>query len=507
MARVYSRLFLLRKWFVDDTLILASWIFSTAVCVAYSLAAETPNLGDAVLVSGAGEAGQSTFSAEAHDAAHPYIMYTYLALIFYQMCLCLTKLSILAFYLRMFSSGSIERILAGATVVVVLLYGAPLLFLSIFQCHPSPGLFFGRAAKCFLFVPLLIASASLHTVTDAWLIIMIIPCVARLSLPPRQKAALAVVLSLSIFVIAASMTRLQLSLHANYRPSGAGVRVSNTLAFFIMTVLECDIALMCATAPTLRPMVAYLWPRWGMGENHPPEGEGGLGQGDGSGNLTMVSYHGYPWTEPNTTAAGGSKNGSAGTFERLVNRNNESQPANASKSILASPADMEMAMPTPPTPAFMNRTPTTLSLRSFMSSITTKSRTATTPGRGDDREGLLRDEEERNNGDEGAGDGLSKRGSSVGFEGYHDQYLGYGEEKKSRTTLKSKSSSRRSGLGDGLWGDSQESFVLGMNDPASPKRLSPVPGTEYPSITEPEAAKTAGNTPDEKSGGTNLDGS
>ena len=77
--------------------------------------------------------------------------------------------------------------------------------------------------------------------------------------------ALAAVLSLSVFVIAASLTRLQLALHAGFRPpgsgggsgsdtagagAGSGVHgVSNTLAFYIMTVLECDLAIVCASAP------------------------------------------------------------------------------------------------------------------------------------------------------------------------------------------------------------------------------------------------------------------
>ena len=42
---------LLRKWFVDDTLIVLAWVFSTAVCVVYSVAAETPNIRQAVMLT------------------------------------------------------------------------------------------------------------------------------------------------------------------------------------------------------------------------------------------------------------------------------------------------------------------------------------------------------------------------------------------------------------------------------------------------------------------------
>lgn len=212
LARVWSRLLLLRKWFRDDTLILAAWLCSTAVCAAYAIAAQTPNLDNAVLRGGSSGSG----------GGGAYSLTTYLGLIFYQLALLLTKLSILSFYLRMFSSRPVERALALATVGVVVAYGVPLLAISILQCPPpsSSGDGFSSfprptTGKCFAFTPLLIASASLHTATDAWLIALVAPCVSRLAIPRGQKAALAAVLSLGVFVIAASLTRLQLSLRGD----------------------------------------------------------------------------------------------------------------------------------------------------------------------------------------------------------------------------------------------------------------------------------------------------
>ena len=480
LARMWSRLRLLGTWFPDDTLIVLAWVFSTAVCVVYSIAAVTPDIRQAVVLTtsigdggdaGGGGGGLIDYDAEA---IQPYMLRTYLGLIFYQLCLCLTKLSILAFYLRMFYPRPLERRLAWATVAFVLAYGVPLLAMSIFQCHPAPGQFFGAPMRCFGFTPLLIASASLHTATDAWLIVMVIPCIIRLDLPPRQKLALAVVLSLSIFVIAASLTRLQLSLHANYRPAGSGVQVANTLGFFVMTILECDIALICASAPTLRPLIARLWPKMGMGEpvlrrrsrrRRRRISRFGLGSDrddddddDNSVNLTtVVSYHGYPWVERRRQQDG---------------RSPSAPPLPRSKSgSLADVAAVGHCPPAPPAPAF-HRTPTTLSLRSFMSSMAPRSRGVMTAG-GD------RDAEDRANLLD-----LESRRSSVGFEGYHDQYLGYGEEKKGR----SRSGSKLSALGGGgggynRWTGSQESFVLGLNDPASPTRMSPVSPTRMSPVS------------------------
>ncbi|KLU81984.1 integral membrane protein [Magnaporthiopsis poae ATCC 64411] len=46
--------------------------------------------------------------------------------------------------------------------------------------------------------------------------------------------------------------------------------------------------------------------------------------------------------------------------------------------------------------------------------------------------------------------------------------------------------SKRAG-GGGEWSHSQESFVLGMNDPASPHRLSPISGFSGQTLADPDS--------------------
>ncbi|KAK1580718.1 uncharacterized protein LY79DRAFT_636443 [Colletotrichum navitas] len=299
-SRVVCRTWVTRKWFLDDTLMFLSWLFSTALCVVYAITALTPWL-----------LGAPVDGASSILDANPYIMRTYLGLIYYQLSLCLTKLSILAFYMRVFACRPRERFLARAGVVFVFLYSVPMLLMSFLQCHPGPGLFFGQPMMCFNFPDLLISSASLHSATDAGLIVMVIPTVRRLDIPHRQKVALGAVMSLGIFVIVASMVRLQLSLHLQYRPDSAAVR--NTLGFFVMTVLECNVALICASAPTLRPLLAKLFPRWMNSAQRRRSLEPSTGQ---SFDLTSLTYNGYPWAAPgsrSSAAAGRSRNGSVGS--------------------------------------------------------------------------------------------------------------------------------------------------------------------------------------------------
>ncbi|KAI8199475.1 hypothetical protein K4K52_008910 [Colletotrichum sp. SAR 10_76] len=332
-ARIASRLWVIRKWFLDDTLIFLSWLFSTALCIVYGITATTPSLLAA------------PSEASLLEDVNPYIMRTYLGLIYYQLCLCLTKFSILAFYLRVFVSRPRERLFAWGTVVFVLMYSVPMLLMSFLQCHPVMGQFFGRPMMCFGFPELLISSASLHSATDAWLIAMVIPCVAKLDLPRRDKIALSVVLSLSIFVIAASMVRLQLSLHRHYLPNSTGV--TNTLTFFVMTILECDLALICASAPTLRPLLAKVFP----GLMSAAKRRSLEATENESFDLTSLTYHGYPWTEPSTPFA---------------RSRNASYASHLNK----------LRMPAPPVPvlSISHMAPTTLSLRTAVLGVVPRSR-------------------------------------------------------------------------------------------------------------------------------------
>jgi hypothetical protein len=392
-----------------------AWVWSTAVCAVYIMAIEVPGIRDANIT--------------AESPITPYLLRTYLGLIFYQFCLCFAKLSIATFYLRMLSSKPAMRWLSWATIALVIGFGIPLLIMSVFQCYPTDGYVLDRPMSCLSFTELLVFSSCVHTATDIWLIIMIVPTISRLDLPIRQKIALTIILSLGIFVVAASMIRLQLSLHKDFKPT-TGMQGSNTLAFFVMTVLECDTAIICASAPMIRPILSKMW-RWPWPKFtlDPPHGETVH-----SYNLTtVVSYHGYPWTEPSTPIIR-SRNGSL--------------------------ANMRVGMPRPPMPTFnsSHRTPTTLSLKSMMS-VLPRSRGMTMTG--SDTKPIL-----------GNSESIAEfRRDSVGFEGYEDQYFGYGEGRKNKfkgPPINTVCSSKQ-------WTSSQESF-MGPHDPASPRTLSPNSG-------------------------------
>jgi hypothetical protein len=470
LARAFSRLFFLRKWFIDDSLIVFAWLASTAVCVLYVFATETPDISDAVVLSSSPEAADE-LGMVATDNVRSYVLFTYLGLIFYQFCLLLTKLSILAFYVRMFHSRPTERRLAWGTVVFVLLYGIPLLLMSGFQCHPLVSQYSIPGLKCFDFFPLLVSSAVLHNVTDAWLIILVIPCIARLDLPRRQKIALGLVLSLSVFVIAAAMVRLELILHANYRPTGDGVQVGSTLMFFIMTILETDIALICASAPTLRPLIARLVPKWESRSSRRASGPSG-GPEVSSNNLTAVSFHGYPWLQTPQQ----SQNNLVGQVQMGGGKIATPEELEKQEYILPdSPIPISMPRrpaPTAPIAGSSRRPPPTSSgLRHIITNFATRpwsragslrqqSRLSTRASRYSTQQ--TNRSANRSASDKTDTGSLMSKPSLLGFERYFKT-----EEARKSQVARGPEDSPYTGSNE-----SQESFVMGMGDPARPSRTT-----------------------------------
>jgi hypothetical protein len=419
----------------------------------------------------------------------------YISLVLYQLALLLTKFSILAFYHRILTANPTPTTtnpnnppanttrasrlplrLTRATTLLLALLSIPLLVLTALQCHPagaaptgSPFFFFfsGRplahAARCVPFKPLLAGSAGVHGALDAWLVAALgLPCVVRLGrllLPAGRRGAVvalvlaaAGVLGLGVARVAVGVVRVVLAVRLLGRDGDSNRSVG---VFFVLTVLELDVALVSAAgAPTLGPVVAGVWPRWGLREMLGWRRERAE---EGSVDLTsVVSYHGYPWTR-NATPAGTPGNG----------RSKNPSAVGLDGHGVAVP-------PTPPPPVAslpVHRTPTTLSLRSFMSSMAPRSR-----GRleGEDRTGLLLGEDSR-----GIADGTpSRRRSSFGLDDDYVQIFGLGEDEKQPSIgggesadAKDRGASQRY---SGRWGDSQESFVLGVNDPNSPKRMSPI---------------------------------
>ncbi|KAI1081933.1 hypothetical protein F5B20DRAFT_533738 [Whalleya microplaca] len=239
-GRLYSRL-LLKNYSWDDGFILLAWLF--AVAVVTIVCVET--------VYGLGH----KFSNIPLRLRPIGIRLSYATISCYQVCLVLTKISILFFYLRILKLPN-QQLLIFITMATVTVYGTVFFLLTFFLCNPVENVyeFDIRVGTCLTYYPIMTASAVLHTTTDLWMIGLVLPHIIKMHLPIGQKAGLAFVLTLGIFVACASLTRMAVAwefLNPKYAQW-------DSLSFAIWTTLESSLGLVCASIPMLKPLVRQL---------------------------------------------------------------------------------------------------------------------------------------------------------------------------------------------------------------------------------------------------------
>jgi hypothetical protein len=184
------------------------------------------------------------------------IKLSYANIIIYQLALIVTKLSILMFYLRILKFP-LQRVLIFCTIGFVCLYGSILVPFSAVICDPLTGQRALTIGTCYTYYPIMTASAIIHTATDVWLIILVLPHVVKMQIPKKQKAGLAFVLTLGLFDACASLTRISIA-HRFLNPRLAQW---DSFSFAIWTTLETSLGVICASIPMLRPMARQIMGR------------------------------------------------------------------------------------------------------------------------------------------------------------------------------------------------------------------------------------------------------
>ncbi|KAI8957503.1 hypothetical protein F5Y11DRAFT_85125 [Daldinia sp. FL1419] len=240
IGRLYSRFLLKNQWW-DDAAIFFAWLFAVALVAIVGVETQY----------GLGH----KFSNVPLRLQPVGIRLSYATISCYQVSLVLTKIGILLFYLRILKLPY-QRILVFATMGCVVVYGIVFFLLTFFICNPVEGgyEFDIGVGHCLEYYPILTASAALHTTTDLCMIAMVLPHILKMTLPVRQKVALAFVLTLGIFVACASLTRMAVAwefLHPKYAQW-------DSFSFAIWTTLESSLGLICASVPMLKPLVRQL---------------------------------------------------------------------------------------------------------------------------------------------------------------------------------------------------------------------------------------------------------
>ncbi|KAI5455601.1 hypothetical protein BGZ63DRAFT_368667, partial [Mariannaea sp. PMI_226] len=234
-ARLYTRGILTRSWGIDDTLITISWFGAIAlsilncICVTYGM-------------------GSHQYLQNAAEAVTTAWL-SYALRLIYQLVLGTTKLGICMFYLRVFQDRT-SQILVFSMIGFICLFTVPLEIYVALRCREVDPLV-SNSLTCVHNTPDLYLFAICSIISDALLVIFVIPRVLPLQLELKQKVALLAVLCLSLLVITAAIARLiEVTQFNNSRD-----HTLNSFRITTWSALEIDTGLFCASAPALKPLV------------------------------------------------------------------------------------------------------------------------------------------------------------------------------------------------------------------------------------------------------------
>ncbi|KAL2045122.1 hypothetical protein ABVK25_012213 [Lepraria finkii] len=179
--------------------------------------------------------------------------------ILYTMTLCLTKFSILLFYLRVFVRTT-TRIPIAILASIITGWAIAVVVTTIFQCSPVQG-FWDKSMNptCAVNVyAFFIGNAIPNIVTDWALLFLPIPYIRRLHQSRAQKIALCGVFGLGGFICIISIVRLYIMATQLFHTASTDV----TWLFIgssTWTAVEVNIGIVSACLPSLRPLLVAMF--------------------------------------------------------------------------------------------------------------------------------------------------------------------------------------------------------------------------------------------------------
>ncbi|KAI0166984.1 hypothetical protein GGR52DRAFT_584825 [Hypoxylon sp. FL1284] len=247
--RLYVRVALLKNPGWDDWLCLAS-----ACC---ALATYLSNMGTVAV--GFGEP-LTALSPENRQTA---LQTLWISPPLWGLSSSLIKMSIVSSYLRIWSSRRF-KLFCRVLLLLIGIFGLTLFFGGVLACvpvslswEPPQARDAADAGRCIDLPRFMFVTSTLNTAVDLLILAVPVPLVRRLQIPARQRLALLAVFTVGAVVCVASVMRLAtlFRLRATTDPSVGGI------ALGLWSGVELTLALICACLPTLRPVLARLFPR------------------------------------------------------------------------------------------------------------------------------------------------------------------------------------------------------------------------------------------------------
>ena len=177
--------------------------------------------------------------------------------ILYKVSLQLTKISLILLYMRIFGTVGWFKKLCISLICIIAVYGVVSCMMGVFQCDPvayawNRGI---TGGKCINLTQFFVANGSFALATDIIVLILPLPLLYGLNLPLGQKLALIPIFGLGTFVVIISAVRLSALL------TSLSSDTTYDLMGTMWTIIEMNLAIVCASLPTVRVLLIRIFPR------------------------------------------------------------------------------------------------------------------------------------------------------------------------------------------------------------------------------------------------------
>ncbi|KAK1758942.1 hypothetical protein QBC47DRAFT_436311 [Echria macrotheca] len=175
----------------------------------------------------------------------------------YKISLQATKISLLLFYIRIFHHIAWFKKVSYSVIGFLLVYLVTTCVTSILQCRPI-SLAWDKTipdGQCIDVLRFFVFNGAIALFTDLVVLALPLPLVWGLKLPLGQKLALIPVFGIGIFIVTVSTLRLYALIAT---PSND---TTYDLSGTLWTIIEFNLAIVCASLPSVRVLLAKMFPR------------------------------------------------------------------------------------------------------------------------------------------------------------------------------------------------------------------------------------------------------
>ncbi|RYO83991.1 hypothetical protein DL766_008348 [Monosporascus sp. MC13-8B] len=195
------------------------------------------------------------YMAEKMGLLQPFLYFFFVSHTLFLLCICFIKLSVLSFYLRVFAAEGRLRTLCRGLAAVFVLWSAANIVALLNICRPLAS-FWGplHDRACARQEAVDVSICVFNAASDLLLVALPMPAIWRLQMRRGLKVKLAAVLSLGVVVTVIAILRLEALLETDWEGDVTGTAER---AMFL-SVLEPNLAILCASLPMLQPLCGGL---------------------------------------------------------------------------------------------------------------------------------------------------------------------------------------------------------------------------------------------------------